>query len=172
MAGGFNIDITIDDAELRHAVTAGPAIAVEELTAATWEGELLIEREVKERTPVGVFGSGGGLRGSISARTPEVLGDKVRGVTGTASGYALPVEIGTKPHFPPIAPIALWAQKKLGVTPEEAPRAGYLIARKISRVGTQGQHMFRDGFAAVRSQVVDAYARARDRIVARMAGGK
>jgi len=49
------------------------------MTAAMWESEFLIEREVKEKTPVGV-GGGGGLRGSIAAQSPEVSSDIVLGV--------------------------------------------------------------------------------------------
>lgn len=157
--------------ELIKAFHVAPDIVNEELVAATWEAELLLEREIKELTPVGV-GAGGGLRGSISAREPRTLADNVIGVVGTSAAHALPVEIGTRPHFPPIEPLQDWVEAKLGVGDNASYGVAFMIARKIARRGTQGAHMFERAFEANRAQVQQIYARARTKIAKRMASGR
>lgn len=42
-------------------------------------------------------------------------------------------EFGTRPHFPPVAPIEAWAWR------HGMPGAGYSIARKIARRGTKAR---------------------------------
>ena len=128
MSGDIHIDIR-EAAELARAFERAPDITVEELTRATWESELLPEREIKENTPVGI-GGGGGLKGSISARQPQVLADNVIGLVGTPMAYAVPAGLHATPYAA-IQPLADWAEHKLGVAPEKARSVGYLIARKI-----------------------------------------
>jgi len=162
-----NVDI-VGLPDLVRAWQGAPELVEAELHAATLEATLLLEREVKELTPVGI-GGGGGLRGSISAREPRVSADAVIGVVGTSLRHAEAVELGTRPHFPPVQPLADWAQFKLGVPAAQARSVGFLIARKISRVGTEGAHMFRDAFEANRGQVERIYADAQRRIRDRLA---
>jgi len=51
--------------------------------------------------------------------------------------YGVAVRQGTRPHFPPIAALIPWVVKKLGIGDEKQARTvAFLIARKISRVGT------------------------------------
>ncbi len=150
------------------AFKTAPEIVEDELGKATWEGTLLVQREVVERTPRGV-GAGGGLAGSIQARDPEIAPGRVRGEIGTAMSYALPVELGTRPHFPPLEPLQLWAEHKLGLTEAEAESAAYAIARKIQREGTDGARMFHEGLAATEEQLQAIYGRAFERIVERVA---
>lgn len=61
---------------------------------------------------------------SDNGKTAEVYSNKK---------YAAPVEFGSRPHFPPIAPLSDWSRKKLGID------LGYVIARKISLVGTKAK---------------------------------
>lgn len=121
------------------------------LIAAVWQACLLYEREVKERTPKGATHA---LMGSIAAQQPFVSATAIEGHVGTALVYAESVELGTKPHFPPVAPIADWARAKLGLTEDEAERVAYMIARKISKHGTKGAHMFTDALAATEEQII------------------
>ncbi len=158
------------NAALIKAFKQSPEIVADELTRATWEASLLMEREVKENTPVGI-GGGGGLKGSIAAQEPEASKNGILGITGTPMAHAVPVELGTKPHMPPIQPLADWAQHKLGVSEKEARSVGFLIARKISKKGTEGAHMFERAFNDNESQVEQIYDRARKRIVKRMEEG-
>lgn len=55
-----------------------------------------------------------------------------------ADDYAIYVEEGTKPHFPPIKAIQGWADRH-GIP-------AYAVALKISREGTEPRHIFRDTF--------------------------
>ena len=165
MAIALHIDAH-EIAGLAEAWKRAPRIVAEEMTKAVTEGTLLAEREVKERTPGGATGS---LRSSISARPARVLRDNVIGEVSTSIGHAVPVELGTKPHYPPVAPLADWAVSKLGVSHQEAQGVAHAIVRKIAREGTQGAHMFEEGFKAVRPQVLKLLERAGARIVARLA---
>lgn len=69
----------------------------------------------------------GRLRSSIRVRK---AGDGTYVDVYTNVQYAAAVEFGSRPHFPPIAPLSDWSKKKLGTD------LGYVIARKISREGT------------------------------------
>ena len=69
------------------------------------------------------------------------------------------MELGTKPHFPPVQPLADWAAYKLGVAPDRDHQVGFLIARKISRKGTKGAFMFRQAFEAGERTVNRVFAR-------------
>ena len=169
-------DIRIDAgalAKFSRAWREAPELVVDEMTASVWEASLLVEREVRERTPVGV-GGGGGLAGSIAAREPEVLADNVIGTVGTALRYAIPVEIGRRPgqRQPPLAPLADWAVQKLGVSHEEARGVAFAIARKIGKRGTEGAHMFRDGAKAAEAEVERIFVAGAERVVARLAGAR
>lgn len=125
-------------AELRKGIRGGLERAAE-----------LLERAVmaKAATPLGAQSSGG-------------LGEMARSVTSdmeTAKGrmqahiflappadpYGEYVEVGTRPHFPPPAALESWVRKRMGVTNDgQARQIAFLISRKISRHGTQGQHLF------------------------------
>ncbi len=145
-----------------------PDIMREEMLIAVVESDSLLLREVQERTPVGV-GGGGGLRGSIFA-SEEVLADNVIGVVSTSMPYAVPVELGTKPHFPPVEALRDWVEAVLGVSEEESESVAFLVARKISQKGTEGAYMFQRAFADCEAQIVEIYsegvARVRDRMAA------
>ena len=120
------------------------------LVAAVYQSCLLLEREVKERTPKGAFSA---LVGSIAAQPPNVTGAGVEASVGSALNYAESVELGTKPHFPPVAPLADWARAKLGLSEDDAARVAWMIARKISKQGTQGAFMFTNAVDATREQI-------------------
>jgi hypothetical protein len=76
---------------------------------------MYLEGEVKERTPA----AHGTLKQSISSEVHE-LGDAVIGVVGSPLAYAVPVELGTRPHFPPVDAIEDWVNVKLGMAGPEA----------------------------------------------------
>ena len=166
----FDVHIDLQGAaELERAWRQAPAMVIDELKAATWEAELLVQREVQERTPTGV-GAGGGLKGSIHAQNPIIVSAGVLGVVGTSLSYAVPVELGTRPHMPPIQPLRDWVEHKLGIPEERSYGVARAIAFKIKHHGTEGAHMFREGFKASHRQVVQIFERARGRIVERLAG--
>jgi hypothetical protein len=57
-----------------------------------------------------------------------------------AALYASAVDQGSRPHWPPVDALAYWVQRKLMVSISDAQSVAYLVARKISRVGTKPQH--------------------------------
>jgi hypothetical protein len=125
------------------------------------------------------------LKGQILPIVPVNSGILRQGVATSVTGesvamvgrvfdpvaYALPVELGSRPHFPPIAPIALWVRRKLGISDErEARSVAFLIARKISRVGTKPREFFKRGFEAGKGRCVSFFDQANARIAARLSG--
>lgn len=148
-----------------------PAIAREEMSRSVEEALNLLEREMKENTPTGAHGL---LRESITHQLRgAALGDGagVAGTVGSSLNYALPVELGTKPHFPPIEPLRDWVERKLGIGPEQSRSVAFLIARKISQRGTTGARMAGRAFDAAAAQVSAIIEAALPRIAARLMGG-
>lgn len=127
-----------------------------------------IATQARQRAPVGATGI---LRASIGTRV--TLGSDathfIRGevFTGAQAPYALYVEEGTRPHFPPRAPIELWARRVLGNA-----KLWFVIARAISRRGTRARHMFRDAMAVVRPSIEPRLRAALDRAARLISGGR
>jgi len=144
----ISLDTTLAKQFAQFLQTA-PEVAEKEISIGIRELLLLLKREVKERTPVGV-GGGSGLRGSISS---QHRGTDLYGRVFSPLAYALPVELGAKPHFPPIQPLQDWVESKLGVPASESKSVAFLIARKISKTGTKGVHMFENAFNATTPQM-------------------
>lgn len=121
--------------------------------AAVSAGMPYLMRHLALATPTGATGK---ARQSVTMESS--IGQPVRGFVGyggMASTYIGFVNDGTHPHWPPIAPLAYWAARKFGyaVGSPEARRAGYLIARSISRKGTKAQKFIEATVARDRSPV-------------------
>ena len=69
----------------------------------------------------------GRLIDSITTRVSKNVG-----IVGTNVEYAPYIEFGTSAHFPPVAALEEWAQRKF-----RKKGIGFVIARAISRRGTQ-----------------------------------
>lgn len=124
----------------------GPEIVQKGLDNVMMEAVALLEREVKELTPVGAFGAQGGLLGSIAGEVKGRGTTMIKGVVMSAHKYTEAVEKGTRPHMPPADPIQLWVQRKLHIEDgKESRQVAFKIARYISKHGTKGQHMFEKG---------------------------
>lgn len=104
------------------------------------DSTLLVERKAKQNSPVDT----GRLRSSI---LPEIRiqQETVFGVVGSNVIYAPYIELGTRPHFPPINAVQVWAARR-GLN-------AYLVARAISRRGTKPRpfltNAFKDSEAAI-----------------------
>jgi hypothetical protein len=143
---------------------ASPRIMAEELLAAMTEVDLHLQREVADRTPTAY----GTLRDSIFSEE-RIQGDGVLGVVASPLTYAEYVEVGTKPHFPPLEPLRDWVRVKFGLTDETEIRgAAFRVARAISIRGTLGVGMFNRAFAANKAQVERRFEMAVDRTARRM----
>jgi hypothetical protein len=144
------------------------------LLSALWESILFIEYHVKENTPVGVFGDAG-LRGSIFGEVREDDPLTLLGVVSSPLPYAEAVELGTKPHTPPIAPLILWAERVLGLSDtaddKAATKAAYAVRGAIRERGTGGKYMFRRGLEVSRERVERIFEAAGFNIAVEMNGG-
>jgi hypothetical protein len=127
--------------ELLRAVSIGEANGLETIGI---EGARL----VASMTPVGATGN------LVAGMIFEVHGTAVEiFATPPADVYSEPVDLGTKPHFPPTDQLLLWVKKKFGVTDEKQARSiAFLIARKISKRGTKPVLMFERAFDQLQQQ--------------------
>jgi hypothetical protein len=114
---------------------------------------LLIERQVKLKTPINT----GALRSSIGHEI-RGLGAQMEGVVGTSKEYAPFVELDTRPHWPPAAPIQYWAQRKLKLAGADLARATFYVRSKIALVGTRGKHMFQQAFDDTQARVKEMWS--------------
>lgn len=156
--------------ELQGMLAKAPEIADRHLHKALHEALSLLQGQVIEATPTGAHQLLRRVSMDISVSESGYLG-----VVGTSAPYAIPVELGTKPHFPwdkttKSVPYSLvdWVVNKLGVDRKKAGGVAYLIARKISKKGTQGAFMFRDTFKRLEPAVNAIFAEARQAILADM----
>ena len=96
--------------------------------------------EIKKETPIGATSK---LRNTTVYQvlgTSEDMRMEIRQSAFSPSGfpYGVAVRKGTRPHFPPIAALIPWVVKKLGISDaKQARTVAFLIARKISKVGTK-----------------------------------
>lgn len=144
-------DLKVDLSSLKELTRQYPEASHHACVSRITEVLLLLERAVKLNTPVGAGPIH--LRDTIFQQVSQASGSTI-GILGTPAVYGEPVEMGTKPHFPPIAPIQHWVEGKLGLAGAEAKSVAYLIARKISKKGTEGAKMFDKGFSGNESAVI------------------
>jgi hypothetical protein len=134
--------------ELASAWEKAPQIVSEELERFMEGATLFLEGEVKERTPA----AHGTLKQSFTSEVRR-LSDSVIGVVGSPLAYAIPVELGTRPHFPPVDALMDWVKVKLGIDGPEARNVAFLVARKIAARGTQGAFMVKKAFDAGKAEL-------------------
>ena len=146
-----DISVKVNLKELEDLTKAFPEASKTARRGRITEALLLLEREVKLLTPEGAGPFH--LRDTIFQKV-EMSGESAWGQVGTPAIYGAAIEYGTKPHFPPIAPLVFWVEKRLGLTGKEAKSVAFAIARKISKKGTYGTHMFQYAFERNRSAVV------------------
>ena len=154
--------IIVDLKALEELTRSYPEASAKARQARLNEALLLLEAAVKRLTPEGAGPIH--LRDTIFSQT-ELRGEAFSGSVGTPALYGEPLEYGTSPHFPPIAPIRFWVEKVLGLSGKEAQSAAFCIARAISRRGTKGRHMFEQGFAQNEAQVIGILERIPEDIV-------
>lgn len=116
------------------------------------DATLLITRDAKKNAPVDT----GRLRASI---TPEVTttGETVQGVVGSNVKYAPYVELGTRPHWPPIAALEVWARRH--------HTSAFLVARAIAQRGTPAREYLQHAFADNKDKIEARFNKAIEGIV-------
>jgi len=146
---GARVIVNLDS--LQQLAMKYPQAAANASRARITQAVMLLEAAIKRITPVGAGPVH--MRDTIFSRV-QMDGESVWGMIATPVKYGQPVEYGTRPHFPPVKTIQFWVEKKLGYTGKQAKSVAFLIARAISRRGTQAREPFGRGFEEQRSQVV------------------
>lgn len=153
---------------LRAQVAKAPDVVREELLAAMTEADVKLTAQVQELTPH----AHGTLRGSMT-HVERVREFGVEGHVGSPLSYAEYVDLGTRPHFPPVEALMDWVKARFGTQSErEARSIAFLIARKISRVGTKGQNIYGGALAHLAPEIRAIFAAAQERIAARIIGAQ
>ncbi len=139
-----------------------PEIMNEKLTSAMYEATMFFEREVKKRTPEGVFGEKGGLKQSIIGEVIEKGSPVVKGVVVSAYSYAEVIEKGRTAGraWPPEGALLRWIEVKLGQDEAQAKRLEFVIRRKIGQKGFPGAHMFERALDENMGEIQDIFDRA------------
>lgn len=161
----FNIGIKTDLTAIKELSKRYPKESQAARHAKITEAVNLLERVIKKNAP---YGAGPiHLRDTIHEKV-SIQGERVVGIVGTPVEWGEPVEMGTKPHFPPVGPIQFWVERKLGYSGDEAASVAFLIARAISRRGTKGKKMFARGFEENEARVLSILNGIPDEIVRRL----
>jgi len=117
-----------------------------------------VNYRAEELTPRGRFGFPTGpleFEGEVYARSEAEYHFGIFPTPWSAiCPYSRAVEIGTRPHFPPMILLRDWASRVLFLARPAATLAAYFIGRSISKHGTRGRFMFRDGLTQFESEKV------------------
>jgi hypothetical protein len=172
----FTIQVP-DAARITAAFAAAPAMVLDELEITMGSVMLYLQRETVDGTPK----QAGTLRAAFITHVDVIASlDAVFGRLTNPLPYALPVELGTRPHRPPLEPLMNWVEAKFGVgeydlmPPKDGKPAitgrqfAWLIQRNIGRYGSPGMGMahyaLRDGRETIQAEFAECAAR----IVARL----
>lgn len=151
---------------IARGLREAPEVTKTLLLAAATEATLLVQREWQERLP-----RVSGL--TAQSIIPDVFSTPagVLGVVGSSQPSALFVELGTRPHMPPVAAMVPWVKAVLGISdPKEIKRVAFLVARKIARKGTPAQRPMGLAVEATEGQIVAMFERAADQIASHLVG--
>ncbi len=165
----MNLTISISGLDvIARGMRTAPEFTRQVLTATMTEATLLAQREWQENMPRGASGITAQSITSDVASTPA----GVLGIVGSSQASALFVELGTRPHMPPVAAMVPWVKAVLGIAdPKEIKRVAFLVARKIARRGTPAQRPMGRAVETTQGQIVAMFEAAAARIANHLAGG-
>lgn len=161
MNHGFALGVdTREIRALTAAFKASPEMVQRELRVFMGEAVGHLKDEAQARTPT----THGTLRSSIIGNVRPVSGFGVEGVVGSSLGYAVAVELGTRPHMPPVEPLIDWVSQKFGLRGKEAKAAAWRVAKGIARHGTPAVGMFHGAFNSNKAQLAERFSETVQRI--------
>ena len=153
------------DAIMRGLLDA-PEFTRKVLNATMTEATLLVESEVKENIPRVTGVSANSIASDVISSPAGVLG-----VVASSQASVVALELGTRPHMPPIAALEPWVKAVLGIRePKEIKSVAFLVARKIARVGTEPKKPFAKAAASTQAQVLAMFERAAQQVVDHLGG--
>lgn len=134
MAANPEITAKVTFGAVPQTIRESPAEVVRQITyGAVVEGAEFLRGRLAVNTPVGATAKA--RQGVVSSAEVKFNGDIEGHVDYVApASYIVFADQGTRPHWPPYAPIAYWAQRVLG----DISAAG-AIMRSIARRGTKAQ---------------------------------
>ena len=155
--------------ETRATVTAkgaifegkAPQIVQSALLSAMHEATMYLERKVKEKTPIGVYGAKGGLVSTVHGEVQKGI-PVIKGIVAHQSKYGDVIEKGRtmgKP-MPPAGTLLRWIEVKMGMDETQAMRIEFVVRRKIGRKGFEGARMFEKAFDESFPVIVGIFDRA------------
>lgn len=164
----MNLSMSLGDLQaFARGLRDAPEYTGRVLQEAMTEATLLVQREWQENMPR-VSGLTARSITSDVASTPA----GVLGVVSSSQPNALFLELGTRPHMPPVAAIEPWVKAVLGIRePKEVKRVAFLVARKIAREGTPAQHPMARSVQSTEGQVIVMFERAAAKVAAHLVGG-
>jgi hypothetical protein len=134
-------------------VTKTLQAALEEITASVERALQKQQASIERAVALGLRRAAARGRALLVSRSPvgatgdfrrswvvEVLEDGSLEVDNTAPHAAI-VELGSRPHMPPVEPLIEWCIRKLGMPPAQAQRVGWAIAMHIKQHGTRPHHV-------------------------------
>lgn len=150
---------------LRRGFDQAPEVTRREMLAGVTEATLLQEREVKDSVPRVTGLTAASISSDAFATAVGVLG-----VVGSSQPTAMFLELGTKPHMPPVEALVPWVQARLGIEPKRARSVAFLVARKIARKGTEPKKHFEKVAISTEGQVLRILEGAAGRVAGHLAG--
>lgn len=148
-----------DAFEFAETVAAAPNVVEAELVTATDRVAIYGMGVSIRATPVDT----GHLRRSHAQQPTSYSGGAATGGWGNAVPYAVYVEEGTRPHYPPLNALWGWAKRKGGLDP-------FALQQSIGMWGTEAQPFMQPGYEAAESRVDAEFGGAIQRIVEALGG--
>lgn len=163
----MNLNISVGDLNTyARGLRDVPEYAQQVLVATMHEATLLLQREAQENMPKVSGITARSLTSDVASTPAGVLG-----IVGSSQPSAVFIELGTKPHTPPVEAMEPWVRAVLGIRdPKEVKRVAFLVARKIARQGTEPQRPLERATLATEGQIVAMFENAAAKIAAALAG--
>ena len=148
------------DAIMRGLLDA-PEFTQKVLKVTMTEAVKLVQAEVLDSIPLVTGISAKSITSDIISSPAGVLG-----VVASSQASVVALELGTRPHMPPVAALEPWVKAVLGISePKEIKSVAFLVARKIARVGTEPKKPFAKAAASTQAQVLAMFEQAAQQVV-------
>ena len=131
-----------------------PAISEKHVNRAIQRSLIRVQDDAKRNAP---FGTTGQLRQNWALNLGRFQGSLKSQANSNGFFYGSAVEFGTRPHFPPVGALSLWARRK-GLNP-------FMVARSIARKGTRANPFFSKAIKAQQSAINNEFSDAIDAIL-------